>query len=99
MTDITIKKLIDLELERANNKFPQFKSRHEAYGVMLEEAEEAAEELEDIYESITAYYWEACRRDEEEVADLLIHLENGVNCAIKELIQLGAMIQKAKKIG
>jgi hypothetical protein len=94
-----IKKLIDLELERANNKFPQFKSRHEAYGVMLEEVEEAAEELEDIYEGITVDYWAACRRDKEEVADLLIHLENGVNCAIKELIQLGAMIQKAKKIG
>jgi hypothetical protein len=99
MTDITIKKLIDLELERANSKFPRFMSRHEAYGVMLEEVEEAAEELEDVYEGITVDYWAVCRRDKEEVADLLIHLENGVNCAIKELIQLGAMIQKAKKIG
>ena len=37
--------LVQKELESANKKFPStFRSRHEAYGVMLEEFEEAQDE-------------------------------------------------------
>lgn len=36
--------LIDKELEAANQKFPLFNSTHEAFAVILEEAEEAKEE-------------------------------------------------------
>ena len=38
--------LIDKELEAANQKFPLFNSTHEAFAVILEEAEEAKEEAE-----------------------------------------------------
>lgn len=36
--------LIDKELEAANQKFPLFNSTHEAFAVILEEAEKAKEE-------------------------------------------------------
>lgn len=41
-----VEALVQKELESANKKFPKtFRSRHEAYGVMLEEFEEAQNEL------------------------------------------------------
>lgn len=41
-----VEALVQKELESANKKFPTtFRSRHEAYGVMLEEFEEAQDEL------------------------------------------------------
>lgn len=41
-----VKALVQKELESANKKYPStFRSRHEAYGVMLEEFEEAQDEL------------------------------------------------------
>lgn len=43
--------LIDKELEAANQKFPLFNSTHEAFAVILEEAEEAKEELTGIYKT------------------------------------------------
>ena len=48
--------LIDKELEAANQKFPLFNSTHEAFAVILEEAEEAKEEAKDWEES-----WNVCR--------------------------------------
>lgn len=39
--------LIDKELEAANQKFPLFNSTHEAFAVILEEAEEAEEAKEE----------------------------------------------------
>ena len=40
-----IEKLINDELRAANKKFPLFSSWHEAYAVILEEVEEAGEEV------------------------------------------------------
>ena len=48
--------LIDKELEAANQKFPLFNSTHEAFAVILEEAEEAKEEAKEWEES-----WNMCR--------------------------------------
>lgn len=39
-------KLVDKELESANRKFPMFRSAHEGCAVILEELEEAREDLE-----------------------------------------------------
>lgn len=36
------------ELNRANEKFPLFNSRHEGYAVVLEELEEAKEAMENV---------------------------------------------------
>lgn len=92
---LILKKLIENELREANNKFPEFQSRHEAYGVLKEE-------LDDIGTGILIDYWQHCRNDKynkygnKDTNNLLDCLEAAVNCAMKELIQVGAMIQKAK---
>lgn len=41
------------ELNRANAKFPLFNSTHEGYAVILEEAEEAQEAMENVKTSLT----------------------------------------------
>lgn len=40
------------ELNRANAKFPLFNSTHEGYAVILEEAEEAQEAMENVKTSL-----------------------------------------------
>jgi hypothetical protein len=99
---LVLKKLIENELKAANDKFPPFQSRHEAYGVLLEEYEELSAEIDDIGTGILKNYWRLCReskkRDSEEAKKLLEALEAAINCSFQELIQLGAMIQKAKEL-
>lgn len=113
---LVLEKLIENELKAANNKFPPFQSRHEAYGVLLEEYEEIKEEIDDIGTGIIKDYWKLCRKlknknqvapglvdkgyystyGDKEAKKLLDNLEAAINCSFKELIQLGAMVQKAK---
>ena len=51
------------ELESANEKFPLFHGSHEGFAVLLEEAEELAEESDEI-EKIMNSWWMYLRRDE-----------------------------------
>jgi len=99
---LVLKKLIENELKAANDKFPPFQSRHEAYGILCEEYEELCEEIDDIGEGILVDYWQLCRNSKncgpEEAKKLLEALESAINCGFKELIQLGAMIQKSKEL-
>jgi hypothetical protein len=99
---LVLKKLIENELSAANDKFPPFQSRHEAYGVLLEEYEELSAEIDDIGTGILKNYWRLCREskkcDSEEAKKLLDSLEAAIDCSFQELIQLGAMIQKAKEL-
>jgi hypothetical protein len=55
-----IERLIEIELEEANKKFSPFSSRHEAYGVLLEEYEEMKAEIEEIKAELN-HYWTACK--------------------------------------
>lgn len=41
-----IRNLVEIELAAANERFPQFRSQHEGYAVILEEFDEAKEQLE-----------------------------------------------------
>jgi len=97
-----LKKLIENELKVANDKFPPFQSRHEAYSVLLEELQELQEEIDDISYGIIQDYWKLCRgskkRGPEEAKRLLDCLETAINCAFKELLQLGAMVKKSKNL-
>jgi hypothetical protein len=99
---LVLKKLIENELKAANDKFPPLQSRYEAYGVLLEEYEELSAEIDDIGTGILKNYWRLCREskkcDSEEAKKLLEALEAAINCSFQELIQLGAMIQKAKEL-
>ena len=87
-----VEKLVQKELESANQRFPMFRSDHEGAAVIYEEIEEAKSNYSNI-ELIFSYLWKGIKRD---MTD--IHLANGirkeaVNLAC-EAIQVAAMAQK-----
>jgi len=96
--------LIEEELKEANKVYPLFQTEHEAYGVMREELEEAAEEFNNIKEGIIRDYWKLCRNskyhlDNKKVTSKLLNkIEQSILHNLKELIQLGAMVKKAKML-
>lgn len=93
-----IEKLISEELQEANKKFPLFSSWHEAYAVILEEAEEAQEEVAVMREVELEDLWQLIRNknsnDVERVAGLGI-IRGFCKRGIEELIQVAAMCDKA----
>lgn len=50
-----VRALVDKELTAANERFPQFRSQHEGYAVILEEFDEAKEQLE-----AAELFWTIC---------------------------------------
>ena len=49
-------RLTEKELAAANKKFPLFNGKHEAYAIILEESEEAQEEMQNL-ECLVSDYW------------------------------------------
>ena len=94
MTDNKIiHKLIEEELAEANKIHPLFQSPHEAYAVILEELEEAEEEILQI-RKLMDEMWHRIRNDwgiEDVLKKMKVH---GVY-ATQENIQFDAMCQKA----
>lgn len=99
-----ISKMIDNELQEANEKFSLFQSMHEAYGVMREELEESSQEFKEIKTLILCEYWEFTKNDKfhldnkDSIDNLLNKLDSTILCNICELIQLGAMVRKSKML-
>ena len=85
-------KLINEELDEANEKFPPFHSPHEAYGVIKEELEETKEELE-CCEKALEKYWMNVKLDIKQYADITKMEVYAINVA-KEAIQVAAMCRK-----
>jgi nitrate/nitrite-specific signal transduction histidine kinase len=82
--------LTAIELERANEEYgDKFNSMHEGYAVIMEEVQEAKEEL-DRAEQKLKLLWGAIRRDEypAEAIQMLHHYAKLVAC---EAIQVAAM--------
>lgn len=88
----TIEFLISRQLSSANEKFPPFNSRHEAWAVIHEEIEELDNELADTKRGLF-HYWTAIKKNAD--TDILIHVYNSLICALNELSQVAAMVQKA----
>lgn len=88
---------VQQELNRANEKFPLFNSPHESHAVILEEAEETEEALEDAKKSL-AVLWDKVRG--KEVASFLEEVTHPGYLAEKfvlvacEAIQAAAMCLK-----
>lgn len=85
------------ELNRANAKFPLFNSTHEGYAVILEEAEEAQEAMENVNSSL-AVFWDrvkgkeiACFLEKETNQTAIYHQAIDAAC---EMIQTAAMLLK-----
>lgn len=92
-----VKTLVGVELERANTiHLPYFNSYHEAYAVILEEMQEAENEIDDLKRLMDAM-WEHVKSDyDEAVESLLPSMESKAIAAAAELIQCAAMAKKAR---
>lgn len=94
----TIGELIQAELDRANEKFPQFASSHEGYAILLEEIEEAENEMNSI-KSWLEELWEEIKLNDLEHQKIHIEdIQDRAKNAIEELIQVAAMCEKFSKL-
>ena len=87
--------LIEKELEAANKKFPLFNGKHEAYAVVLEEAEETHEEMINL-ELALQNFWRGVKENHDPEAlheELTAVYKFSVNLAVKA-IQTAAMTRK-----
>lgn len=85
-------KLVEKELEAANERFPQFHSEHEGWAVMQEEAEELLEECDSI-ELAMEQLWHRIR-DGIPTAQYVPLVEQYAVAAACEAIQVAAMARK-----
>jgi hypothetical protein len=90
-----VNKLIDDELRRATEKNGKFNSTHEGYAILLEELEEAKNEMDDLEKGIKQH-WENVKNDDIDMSYLKYMEISAINL-IMETIQVAAMIKKNKK--
>ena len=88
-----VEKLVQKELESANQKFPMFRSDHEGAAVIVEEIEEAHSEMLDMelnYKSL----WQTVKENFINTASYAeLIFDDAINLAC-EAIQIAAMAQK-----
>lgn len=95
-----IKQVINSECEeygRASVKFGAVNnSDHESFAVLREEADEAADCMEDV-DGLTDVFFEMVKRNEEDSTklELLRHIQHRAEEGAAELIQTAAMARKA----
>ena len=87
-----VEKLVEKELEAANERFSQFHSEHEGWAVMQEEAEELQEECASI-EMAMEQLWHRIR-DGIPTANHVALVEQYAEAAACEAIQMAAMARK-----
>lgn len=85
----------DEELARANTEHPQFRSKHEAYGVLAEELHEAETEYNLLKENEKRIELETFNDySDEEMKRALKDLRSSAICCASELVQVIAMCDK-----
>ena len=87
-----VAKLVENELEAANERFPQFHSEHEGWAVMQEEAEELQEECARL-EMAMEQLWHRIR-DGIQTAQHVALVGQYAEAAACEAIQVAAMARK-----
>lgn len=92
--DRDITNIIEEELKYANKEHPLFNSHHEAESVIREEVQESVEALERL---VNAYdeIWQSIRSDGMATSFEYLDLKEEARRAIKELVQVAAMCEKA----
>lgn len=86
-----VRELVKVELDAANERFPQFHSAHEGYSVILEEIEELEEAT--TYTRYTSGDLWIQIKDGHKPCAVSEVFENAINAAC-EAIQVAAMCQK-----
>lgn len=88
-----VEKLVEKELEAANERFPQFHSSHEGWAVIREEAEELRQETDDVEEALNIL-WERVRYNMQPHPRFAAKIKERAIAAACEAIQVAAMAQK-----
>lgn len=90
-----VKALVIKELAAANEKFPPFYSAHEGYAIMLEEVEEADEEMSSLKGSIKALWDFGVKHNSKyEIKTLACAMYECAEKLACEAIQVAAMAEK-----
>ena len=87
-----VKMLVEKELESANERFPQFHSKHEGWAIITEEAEELREECDSI-EMAMEHIWRQIRNGIPTAQHVAL-VEQYAVAAACEAIQVAAMARK-----
>ena len=87
-----VEKLVEKELEAANERFPQFHSEHEGWAVMQEEAEELREECDSIEMAMEQLWYRI--RDGIPTSLQVALVGQYAEAAACEAIQVAAMARK-----
>lgn len=92
-----VEQLIQAEYKNACEKFgDKYHSLHEGYAVLLEEVEEASEDMTKIKYSLEDF-WKWIKQDTKiNPKDIDIVIEEYLKYCILELAQVGAVLQKIK---
>ncbi len=101
-TESKVQELIQAEYKNACvNWGEKYNSLHEGYAVLLEEIEESKQDFSDV-ETHIKYIWENIKGFENSI-EFKVHLLclcdrtiNSVESSMKELAQVGAVLQKLK---
>ena len=89
-----VEKLVQKELESANQRFPMFRSDHEGAAVILEEIEEAESEMRGVNRHF-AGVWHSVKSDERiKSYQYMNKIKNRAVNLSCEAIQVAAMAQK-----
>ena len=91
--------LVGEELEAANAIYPPFHSMHEGYAVILEEVEEAKEELETLERRLERIWLYSKRNRFDLAKDTIFCIEGDAIQLAAEAIQVAAMARKFQAIG
>ena len=89
-----VDRIVADELERANDEFPLFHSKHEALGVLLEEISEASDEIKILDDAIKIVTESTFNDDDNKLSVYRSVARRRVIYAIAELIQCAAMLDK-----
>ena len=95
-TEKLVNELIQAEYKNAcENWGEKYHSLHEGYAILKEEIEEVEEQTRNL--RLIKFIWNEIKEDRKcNLYRLLEFMEKGVICAIKELAQVGAVLQKIK---
>lgn len=90
-----VEKLVLKELQNANDKFGMFNSLHEGYAIILEELEEAKDDLNALEMDLN-YLWYCIKNDivDEDFYENLKTIKTNAIALAVEAIQVAAMAQK-----
>ncbi len=88
-----VAKLVEKELESANERFPQFSSEHEAWAVMHEEIDECREVFE-VLNHQDGFLWDCVKGNRGYSDGLVKEMREAAEMLACEAIQVGAMAQK-----